>query len=55
MPWRQRIYPLSGRRARRGPVAWLRRHRHQAGIAAFVALGRAALAYPVLDNLSRGL
>jgi hypothetical protein len=53
MPWRHRSYPLSRRRARRGPIAWLRRHRHQAGIVAFVALGLAGLSYPVLEKLSR--
>jgi hypothetical protein len=34
-------------------VAWLRRHRDQAGIAAFAAVAFAALAYPVASNLSR--
>ena len=34
-------------------MAWLRRHRHLAGIAAFAALALVALAYPVLTNLSR--
>jgi Excalibur calcium-binding domain len=34
-------------------MAWLRRHRHRVGIAAFAAVGIAALAYPVLENLSR--
>jgi hypothetical protein len=34
-------------------MAWLRRHRHQAGIPAFAALALAALAYPVVENLSR--
>jgi hypothetical protein len=51
--WPRRNYPLSRRRPRRGPVAWLRRHRHQAGIAAFAAVAVAALAYPVLTNLWR--
>jgi hypothetical protein len=51
--WPRRNFPLRRRRARRGPVAWLRRHRHQAGIAALAAVAVAALAYPVLTNLSR--
>ena len=52
MPWQaHRTLPLS--RWRRSPVSWLRRHRHQAGIAAFAALGLAALTYPLLENLSR--
>jgi hypothetical protein len=34
-------------------MAWLRRHRHQAGIAACAAVALAAFAYPVLQNLSR--
>ena len=50
--WPRRDFPLSRRRARRGPVAWLRRHRNQAGIAAFAALAVAALAYPVLTSPS---
>jgi hypothetical protein len=33
------------------PMAWMRRHRHQAGIAAFAAV--AALAGPVVQNLGR--
>jgi len=34
-------------------MAWLRRHRHQAPIAAFAAVAVVALAYPVVVNLSR--
>jgi hypothetical protein len=34
-------------------MAWLRQHRLQAGIAVFAALAVAALAYPVVGNLSR--
>jgi hypothetical protein len=34
-------------------MAWLRRHRRQAGIAAFAAVALAALAYPVLTNSAR--
>ena len=54
MPWRHRTFPPSRRRrARRGPVAWLRRHWHWAGIAAFAAIAIGALALPVLTNSSR--
>ena len=34
-------------------MAWLRRHRHRVGIAAFAAVGLIALTYPVFQNLSR--
>jgi hypothetical protein len=33
--------------------AWLRRHRHRVGMAAFAALALAALLYPAVQNLSR--
>jgi Excalibur calcium-binding domain len=36
-----------------GLVVWLRRHRHRVRMAAFAALGLAALLYPVVQNLSR--
>jgi hypothetical protein len=34
-------------------MAWLHRHRHHAGIAAFAAVTVAALAWPVVRNLGR--
>ena len=39
--------------ARASQPRWLRRRRHQAGIAAVAAVAVAALAYPVLQNVSR--
>jgi hypothetical protein len=52
MPWqRDSDYPLVRRRGR--PAAWFRRHRHQIGIAALATVALAALAYPVLMDLSR--
>ena len=53
MPWRHRLHRPVRPRPRRRPVAWLRRQRDRAGIAAFAALAIAALAWPVVQNLSR--
>ena len=40
-------------RRQRLPAAWLRRHRHRVGMAAFAALALAALLYPAVQNFSR--
>ena len=54
MQWqRHRNWPPSRRRARRGPLAWLRRCQRYAGIAAFAALALAALLYPAVKDTAR--